>query len=146
MRHNFKYSAATFAAGTVTAALLAWCIPHLSIAPGTVTFNDGAYMDMNASTAWLLWRANLTFLIFNAVVAGIRMKKKRPVATFCRWQVLPVLFVLILSGFVHFVLAGNAGFVGGLWRSLAVALIAGQFMALWDNLGNMDFRPAPAAE
>lgn len=101
---------------------------------------------MRASLVWQLWRTDILMLIISAAAGFFRMKKKRPVAAFFRWQVLPVAALMVSSALIHFILSGQAGFTGGVWASLAAALFCGQFMALIDNLCSVDFRPAPVAQ
>lgn len=146
MRLNLTFGAATLAAGAVSSAMLAWCIPHLSfVYYGSLgPFDDRFYM--RASLIWQLWRADILMLIISAAAGFFRMKKKQPGAAFFRWQVLPVAALMVSSALIHFILSGQAGFTGGVWVSLAAALFCGQFMALIDNLCSVDFRPAPVAQ
>lgn len=89
---------------------------------------------MRASLIWQLWRVDILMLITCAA------------AGFFRWQVLPVAALMVSSVLIHFILSGETGFTGGVWVSLAVALLVGQFMALTDNLCGMDLRPAPVTQ
>lgn len=103
---------------------------------------------MRASKVWLFWRVDVILLILSTIAAGLRLKmiSSRPVSTFMRVQVLPVAAVMVLSALVHFVLASEAGFVWGVWVSFTIALLAGQVVAFLNNLDNMDFRKASAAQ
>lgn len=147
LRINLKYGAATAVAGIVSSTALAWTVQHFTITPGTVLLFDDRFYMM-APKVWLYWRIDIILLIISIAAAGLRLKmiNSRPVSTFIRVQVLPVAAVMVLSALVHFILAGEAGFVWGVWVSFAVALLAGQFTALLNNLNNIDYRRAPSAE
>ncbi|ROC77442.1 MULTISPECIES: hypothetical protein [Enterobacterales] len=147
MRLNLKYGAATAVASIVSSALLAWSVKHFTFSPGMVLpFDDRFYMM--APTAWLYWRIDIILLMISVIAAGTRLKKinSRPVSTFARVQVLPVAAVMVLSALLHFVTAGEAGFVWGFWVSFTVALLTGQVTALINNLDNIDCRKASTAQ
>lgn len=145
LRLNLKYGSATAMTGIISSALLAWCIPHLSFVYGSVLpFDDRFYM--RASLSWQMWRADILMLIASAAAGFFRKRKKRTAVTFFRYQILPIAAIMALSALIHFILIGETGFTGGVWVSLAAALLVGQFMTLIDNLCGMDLRPAPVTQ
>jgi len=141
MRANVIYGAATAAAGIVSSALLAWCIPQLLESPGRL------FASLDASEAWMFWQLDILLILASTVAALFRIRKPDAVFEFMSWQVKPAIFIMGMSFFSHFLfISHDMGYIGGIAQSLVVALLFTQMTGLLDNLNYMNLRPSPAAQ